>query len=367
MFLYSFKSKNCLIQHVSIVGNTITFYFNKPEDHDSPEFSVLESQFNMKVIKGDDDEHLVLHNPNSPIFSTKSPHGHYSFTGQPATMIPKIVLFLLEYQSNPDAREADYNTYVKAVDKVRISAGDKELPSRIQVKIDNFDLKTAFVPSDETDDLLKSFSTYLSPLNPTRMFDKVVDFLLALLTNAKKMTRISNGGDIFYSNVKYDRIQDNYLRNYFNILKKCNDLRLKYDINKEEDCLAQAKALYFEIEIMHAAQPFIDKLAAYIDRIESYKANGKTDFSSGFWFFAGSRAVNRQANYLLAKKMLKELLDNVPVIDVFRDVDAMRNDIIKINQLNNNPDFVERGLNSSELNAIFSDAKLRTYHPPFHK
>jgi hypothetical protein len=45
-------------------------------------------------------------------------------------------------------------------------------------------------------------------------------------------------------------------------------------------------------------QAIDNKLNAYIARIDSYQ-----DFSHGFWFFKKSRAINREANYKLAKRL----------------------------------------------------------------
>jgi GTPase SAR1 family protein len=100
----------------------------------------------------------------------------------------------------------------------------------------------------------------------------------------------------------------------------------------------------------------IRNLTAYINRIELNKNSGKIDFSSEFCFFAASRAINREANYLLAKKLLEQLQQGYEISNVFQDVEGIRRQIIIDYKLYDRPDYAERGCNSSELNEIIAQA-----------
>lgn len=98
------------------------------------------------------------------------------------------------------------------------------------------------------------------------------------------------------------------------------------------------------------------KLDAYIKRVEQNKnANGTTNFSAGFWFFAESRALNRQANYLLAKDIRSSL--EKADIDIFNKTLSRRGELIKENNIDKYDVYVERDINSSELNDIITEGK----------
>lgn len=107
----------------------------------------------------------------------------------------------------------------------------------------------------------------------------------------------------------------------------------------------------------------IKKLQKYIDRISSYHVRNATDinFKHGFLFFRESRALNRKANYKLAfelKKELEKLGDGFKntegIKSLFSDcsIDKKRKSYIK-----KLPNYVERGVKSSELNGIINGAR----------
>ena len=105
-------------------------------------------------------------------------------------------------------------------------------------------------------------------------------------------------------------------------------------------------------------QSIIDALEKYINRIESHSKNGnEINFSHRFWFFKQSRAINREANYLLAKKLHNDLLEGKSISETFSETTEQRNNIIADNKLFTKPDYVNRGINSSELNNIIKKAK----------
>jgi hypothetical protein len=106
------------------------------------------------------------------------------------------------------------------------------------------------------------------------------------------------------------------------------------------------------------------KLLDYSTRVEGQK-NGKSGYSEGFWCTWGlfgytkiSRAINRQANHLLANELLTELDTKKDISEIFANVKERRSRIISEQGLNTNEGYVERDLNcTSELYGIIEDAK----------
>lgn len=102
------------------------------------------------------------------------------------------------------------------------------------------------------------------------------------------------------------------------------------------------------------------RLENYISRIDKNKDNhSNPNFFYNFTFFRKSRALNRVANYLLAKKLLEELKDKPMncMKETFNKVNDYRNEILNAENLNKNVNYVERGINSGELNGIIKEAK----------
>lgn len=90
------------------------------------------------------------------------------------------------------------------------------------------------------------------------------------------------------------------------------------------------------------------QLQAYINRIDG--TGPLPDFSHGFTFFRQSRAINREANYLLAKSLLQKIdSGNEPLATIFAHIDEQLQRVIIENGLNLRPDYVERGIRSDEL------------------
>src|SRR3990167_5480242 len=107
----------------------------------------------------------------------------------------------------------------------------------------------------------------------------------------------------------------------------------------------------------------IQQLQKYIDRIDGYTNNGsdKTGYAHGFYFFAKSRALNREINYLQAKQLITlveraEKLSDVHSFFAKNILAAARNGIVKHGEFDVNKDYKERGNNSSELNQVIKFA-----------
>ena len=123
--------------------------------------------------------------------------------------------------------------------------------------------------------------------------------------------------------------------------------------DKYSDCI--------EINELNPREKIINRLNTYIQRVELSKTKfGDIDFSQGFWFFSSSRAINREANYLLAKALVIKLKkQDGSFAEILDDVEAFRNtEIIGKNGLHTQPDFADRSLNSVELLSIIEDAKI---------
>lgn len=111
--------------------------------------------------------------------------------------------------------------------------------------------------------------------------------------------------------------------------------------------------------------PFIKKLDKYIKRIESYQNDsGKINFKSKFIFFKDSRALNREANYLLAKDLKTKLGSNagtLALMKVEREVLNLRNSILDNKSLSQRKTlinfFTSKSIHSHELNNILREAR----------
>ena len=103
-------------------------------------------------------------------------------------------------------------------------------------------------------------------------------------------------------------------------------------------------------------QQFMDELNAYIDSISLYKdASSRPDFRHGFWAFKQSKALNREINYTLAIKLKSELsAEEADIQAIFEHTEAFRQEIIRSNHFDENPDFVDRGIQSTRLNRIIN-------------
>lgn len=107
--------------------------------------------------------------------------------------------------------------------------------------------------------------------------------------------------------------------------------------------------------------PFINEikrdLKSYIDRIESYTdETGEIDFAHGFIIFRQSQAINREANYLLARSLFRKLDQGESLDIAFNNTNEQRSKLITQYGLNKREDYVERGIGSDTLNAIIRKA-----------
>lgn len=108
-------------------------------------------------------------------------------------------------------------------------------------------------------------------------------------------------------------------------------------------------------------ESLIAKLQKYINQFENNKteSDGQIKFGDNFWFFRNSRAINQQADYLLAKYLLEELSvsPKSPLNLVFSSIEEKREEILKNKGLTSHPDYVKRALHCAELIAILKEAQ----------
>lgn len=99
----------------------------------------------------------------------------------------------------------------------------------------------------------------------------------------------------------------------------------------------------------------IRDLDKYIKRIESHS------FSYGFWFSSQSRAINREADCLLAKNLQNALKTDTyhSIKEIFSDIDKQRNDIIGKFGLFSKPGYSQRSIEDAELNTIIHSIDKR--------
>lgn len=108
-------------------------------------------------------------------------------------------------------------------------------------------------------------------------------------------------------------------------------------------------------------EQLMQSLRDYISRIESHKKpGGQIDFAYGFHFYKNSQAINREANYLLAKQMLEQLSEPSNKIEnIFnaKAISASRSLLASEHHLTTRADYVDRGINSSDLNEIIKSGQ----------
>lgn len=108
----------------------------------------------------------------------------------------------------------------------------------------------------------------------------------------------------------------------------------------------------------------ISDLKRYIHRVDKNKApeSKEINFKYNFWFYKNSRATNREANFYLAQKLLQNLTNcpELSIQQIFADILVQRRELITSKGIDKRADFVERGINSNELNAILDKAQTFT-------
>ncbi len=105
-------------------------------------------------------------------------------------------------------------------------------------------------------------------------------------------------------------------------------------------------------------------LEDYIQRIDNTNVRGK--YRAGFEFFAKSRGVNRNMNYLLAKALLNDLNENPekPLNQIFENLSEKRRNLTPDDISASKKKMIKKRIWSSELNNIIKEANKRVFAAP---
>ncbi|MBA2655708.1 MAG: hypothetical protein H0U70_01840 [Tatlockia sp.] len=348
MFHFTFKSTNCIIQHLTITGNIISFYLNKTDASDSPEFNYIKTKLSLTTVLADSLEHQFLHKPNSKFaesFEDDNAHVHFSFEGNPREIVPKIIDHIIFFQDNTVLRGLEFEGFYAELETIRLKNKAKIHPEFIISMIEGYDRTRDFIPAVEISNLTNSFIDYSHPQNPMSKLMRIDGYLFDFININERFLGQSKTKVGSFFNDYFNNLQ--LARNAFLVYNNCSNNRVE---------LVKANELFNTIETSAPIVAIISKLTSYIERIESQRSEGGIDFTYGFWFFSDSRAINREANYCLAKTLRDKLCDGKSLESVFSDADKTRALIVNRN-FSKNPNYTDRGLNSSELNSIISEVK----------
>ncbi len=127
--------------------------------------------------------------------------------------------------------------------------------------------------------------------------------------------------------------------------------------NVEELFIIAARyALLKKNEEMDMKSILKNDLEIYIEKIEKERNPDNTiNYKAGFWHHRDSRGLNRRANYLLAMKLVYEL-EKKDIASTFDEIALKRTQLINEHGISLHPDYIARGINSSDLNNIIKKA-----------
>jgi hypothetical protein len=161
-----------LLKHIVITdGNTITFYLNKPNEYDSPEFNYLKKELSLQTIRPEANEHESMHHPyreelvaSNPMTMTTtpstSPHAHFSFKDSPQDLLKNVCRILSDLQNNPSKREQTKSDYLQVLENLRRKNPARKIPKELLSTYEHFDTTTPFMPLTERTLLLNEFERY---------------------------------------------------------------------------------------------------------------------------------------------------------------------------------------------------------------
>lgn len=148
------------------------------------------------------------------------------------------------------------------------------------------------------------------------------------------------------------------------------------NISIEEDAMRRVQlARYFEAPAVVAypdefSQPLAPslsepakaleaRLVQYINDIKKSKLDNTNPFNQGFGWLSASQALNRKANYFLAKHLLFRIRRGDELADVFNMASIRKNRefILEKHRIQQDKCYANRGMNSQTLNQIIQDAR----------
>lgn len=239
MFVYEFKSNDCLITKIVISGLHLTIYTKKPN---SQELNGLIKEFNLKSpISADHPKHVFCHN-NYIHFSAQGdsiPHKHLKFNSinsiiEIPNQVTRMIHFLIKIQHDPSQREIEFSEFLYRLNQERLSYGHTEFPSHVQEALDNYNTTSPYIDPLECEDFLNSLNSYYN-----QKFNVIQN---ALVQYAEKF--LSDNWNVVYrdqlfnddASVEQEKSTVSYYRSMLdlrNILLKLNirqnDYNLHYD------------------------------------------------------------------------------------------------------------------------------------------
>ena len=257
----------------------------------------------------------------------------------------------------PSYSSKDIKTYGKKVKTLIYDIPPRDIKNRIEHGVGVHAYMFVFDVTDRTSfDNIKAWMDEINlSQNPIILVANKVDLV-------QKRTVSSDEASKFVDELKRDK---NYNITYAETSAKTGENVDEAFTNLTDMCVEK----YTQFESHSASEELqlqqenrdklIMQLDGYIKRIEAYNnSRNKIDFSHGFWFYANSRACNREANYHLAIKLQSELKEKKPLEDIFDDLNIsnLRGQEISKHNIQYKPYFKNRGINSKELNNILKEA-----------
>nr|MBA2657222.1 hypothetical protein [Tatlockia sp.] len=388
------------VQEVTIIGNTVSFHHQQPIATLS---QFMKNYVNLKSITGDEYTDFIQSKSLDIPTSNALYRSHFYFEGDAYYMLSRLIMALGRYLSfyQNSGLKTNFKELSSNLEEIKLKTGVYNARETVEeITNAHHDLIATFMPNDEMNELLTSYENYSDFGKLKKYNGKITDYFKYLNDDAdigalfeqyyseNQRSEKDKWFKIFYDQLKlcrgqeYNMCHDHAIQSQiieeFNKLENINEIWVKtYATRKieveqalETEALEKPETKLIEtpkIELKSKPiqtkptakikpqlidKPLIDKLVSYLKGIDSHKKNGKTDFASGFWFFAESRALNRKANYLLAKEFINHLEKGIPAETLFNYADELRKKLVVNNKLDVDPNYVERGLNSSTLNEI---------------
>lgn len=254
-----------------------------------------------------------------------------------------IVDDFLSNESNLNNMLLDKNYSIKQETKELLNEHLKQYKAFLYQELDNLQQKIASTYSNNVPDFIK-----LDVPRIVKYKDSAIPTLIELRSKLTLMLEIAKNKKHLQpqeENFCSKDLKEEYLKKlYASILERKNEPKTptKNEVLNEPKTLTKNDVL-------------ILALNEYIKRIKGDALKDEDiDYKRDFWFLKNSRAVNREINYHLALRLIKELSSPTATSpqNVLNNTEQYRNELK--NMKKNDPNFVDRGLNSRELNDIIN-------------
>lgn len=242
MFIYSFKDTTCLLRHLVISGQSIALYFSRAQTME------LDSLVSAGLLENttyfdNDGEHYFLHHPFVSFSSSgdTTPHKHYEFTSKHRfNNLRDICQHLISEQDRTEKRLQEYQQLLKYTKEEKIYKHNR--PNiLLEIGLNQYDIHTPFIPTQEVPDLLNKFHTHTNTINPNSLAEHAKNYALELL---------ELNGDILYQSFPH---RNELTSNQANLIHLYKSLRYLYRSllglnNHRSKYAANIQRLIFNIE-----------------------------------------------------------------------------------------------------------------------